>query len=133
MDFSAFNTQQIDEYAAQAKASWGTTPEYREYEEKSKGRTAEQQKAINIQMMNIFAEFGAIRNEDPASVKAQNLAKKLQNFITEHLYTCSKEILAGLGRMYAGGGDLIASIDKAGGAGTAELAHRSIEIYCKDA
>ena len=84
-------------------------------------------------MMNIFAEFGAIRNEDPASVKAQNLAKKLQNFITEHLYTCSKEILAGLGRMYAGGGDLIASIDKAGGAGTAELAHRSIEIYCKDA
>lgn len=133
MDFSAFNTQQIDEYAAQAKASWGTTPEYREYEEKSKGRTAEQQKAINIRMMNIFSEFGAIRNEDPASVKAQSLAKKLQNFITEHLYTCSKEILAGLGRMYAGGGDLTASIDKAGGAGTAEFAHRSIEIYCKDA
>lgn len=39
MNFSAFDTHKIDEYAAQAKASWGTTPEYREYEQKAKGRT----------------------------------------------------------------------------------------------
>ena len=69
MDFSAFNTQKIDEYAAQATASWGTTPEYHAYEEKAKDRTTEQQKLINIQFMNIFKEFGEIRNEDPDSFK----------------------------------------------------------------
>ena len=131
MDFSAFDTRKIDEYAAQAKASWGKTPEYQEYEEKAKDRTDEQQKVINIQMMNIFAEFGEIRKEDPESEKAQSLVKKLQDFITEHFYTCSNEILASLGKMYAGGGDFTANIDKAGGAGTAEFANKAIEIYCK--
>ena len=31
MDFTAFDTSKIDEYAAQAKSSWGNTPEYREF------------------------------------------------------------------------------------------------------
>ena len=131
MDFSAFDTRKIDEYEAQAKASWGTTPEFHEYEEKAKDRTVEQQKSINIQMMNIFAEFGEIREEDPASEKAQNLVKKLQEFITEHFYTCSNEILASLGKMYAGGGEFTTNIDKAGGVGTAEFASKSIVIYCE--
>lgn len=131
MDFSAFDTRKIDEYEAQAKASWGTTPEFHEYEEKAKDRTVEQQKSINIQMMNIFAEFGEIREEDPASEKAQNLVKKLQEFITEHFYTCSNEILASLGKMYAGGGEFTTNIDKAGGVGTAEFASKSIAIYCE--
>ncbi|MGN0352462.1 MAG: MerR family transcriptional regulator [Roseburia sp.] len=131
MDFSAFDTRKIDEYAAEAKASWGTTPEYHEYEEKAKNRTPEQQKAINIQMMNLFAEFGKIRDENPASENAQCLVKELQEFITKHFYTCSNEILASLGEMYAGGGEFTTNIDKAGGIGTAEFAHKAIEIYCK--
>lgn len=131
MDFSAFDTSKIDEYEAQAKALWGTTPEFHEYEEKAKDRTVEQQKSINIQMMNIFAEFGKIKEEDPASEKAQNLVKKLQEFITEHFYTCSNEILASLGKMYADGGEFTTNIDKAGGTGTAEFASKSIAIYCE--
>lgn len=130
MDFSAFDTRKIDEYAAEAKASWGTTAEYHEYEERAKGRTSEQQKSINVQMMAVFAEFGEIKEEDPASKKAQSLVKKLQDFITEHFYTCSDEILAGLGKMYTGNGEFTANIDKAGGAGTAEFAGKAIEIYC---
>lgn len=130
MDFSAFDTGKIEEYAARAKASWGTTAAYREYEEKSKGRTAKQQQEIGADMMNIFAEFGAVRDTDPASEKAQALVKKLQAFITEHFYTCTKEILSGLGRMYAVGGEFMVNIDRAGGDGTAEFAHRAIEIYC---
>lgn len=131
MDFSVFDTHKIDEYAAWAKAAWGTTPEYNEYEKKAKGRTAEQQKTINIQMMNIFAEFGEIREGDPASEEAQSLVKKLQAFITEHFYVCSNEILASLGKMYGAGGEFTTNIDKAGGDGTAEFAGKSIEIYCK--
>ena len=130
LTFDAFDTRKIDEYAAQAKASWGTTPAYREYEEKSKGRTKEDNMKIHQGMVDIFAEFGAIRNTDPASEEAQALVKKLQDYITEHMYTCTKEILGGLGKMYAGGGDFTKNIDSFGGEGTAEFASRAIEIYC---
>lgn len=130
MDFSAFDTRKIDEYAAEAKASWGMTAEYHEYQEKAKERTSEQQKSINVQMMAVFAEFGEIKEEDPTSQKAQSLVKKLQDFITEHFYTCSDEILADLGRMYTDNGEFSANIDKAGGPGTAEFTGKAIEIYC---
>ena len=131
MNFDAFDTRKIDEYAAQAKASWGTTPAYKEFEEKSKGRTKEEEKIIYQGMIDIFEEFGQIRNTDPASGEAQALVKKLQNYITEHMYTCTKEILSGLGKMYVGGGDFTKNIDSYGGEGTAEFTHQAIEIYCR--
>ena len=131
MGFEPFDTRKIDEYAAQAKASWGTSPEYREFEEKSQGRTAGESDRLGRRMMDIFAEFGAIRNEDPSGDAAQALVKKLQSFITEHFYTCSDETLRGLGMMYAGGGDFTANIDKRGGEGTAEFAYRAIEAHCR--
>ena len=131
LKFDAFDTRKIDEYAAQAKASWGTTPAYREFEEKSKGRTREQDQNIALGLMDIFSEFGAIKDADPGSVGAQALVKKLQDYITQNFYTCTNEILSGLGKMYAGGGDFTKNIDSYGGEGTAEFAHRAIEIYCK--
>ena len=130
-EFDAFDTRKIDEYAAQAKAAWGTTPAYKEYEEKSKGRTKEDNLKIHQGMIDIFGEFGQIRNTDPASEEAQEMVKKLQDYITEHMYTCTKEILSGLGMMYGGGGDFTTNIDKMGGKGTAEFASRAIEIYCR--
>lgn len=131
MDFEPFDTRKIDEYAAQAKASWGATPEYKEYEKKSSGRTAKENAMLSKQMMDIFAELGAIRKEYPSSGAAQALVKKLQDFITEHLYTCSDEILYGLGMMYAGGGDFTANIDQYAGEGTAEFAYQAIKVHCK--
>ena len=130
LKFDAFDTKKIDEYAAQAKASWGNTPAYKEFEEKSKGRTKEQDRDISLGMMDIFAEFGAIRTTDPASEEAQALVKKLQGYITENFYTCTDEILNGLGKMYSGGGEFTKNIDNYGGEGTAEFAHQAIEIYC---
>lgn len=131
MSFEAFDTRKIDEYAEQAKASWGKTDAYKEYEQKSAGRTKEQQQTINVQMMEIFTEFGKIKNEKPDSKAAVNLAKKLQDFITEHFYTCTDEILLGLGAMYASGGDFTTNIDKVGGEGTAEFAEKAIQAYCR--
>ena len=131
LTFEAFDTRKIDEYAAQAKASWGTTPAYKEYEEKSKDRTREDNRRIHQGMIDIFAAFGKIREKDPASAEAQAMVKKLQDYITEHMYTCTKEILSGLGKMYAGGGDFTTSIDSMGGEGTAEFTHQAIEIYCR--
>ena len=131
LTFDAFDTKKIDEYAAQAKASWGTTPAYKEFEEKSKGRTKEEDKKIYQGMIDLFAQFGQIRDTDPASGEAQTLVKKLQDHITEHMYTCTKEILSGLGKMYAAGGEFTQNIDSYGGEGTAEFASRAIEIFCK--
>ena len=130
LDFTAFDTSKIDEYAAQAKASWGTTPEYREYEQKSKGRTKAQERLIAAGMMDIFRAFGEIKETDPAAEPAQALVKRLRDYITEHMYTCSKPVLNSLGRMYAAGGDFTKNIDSYGGEGTAVFASRAIEVYC---
>lgn len=122
MSFEAFDTKKIDEYAAQAKANWGNTEAYKEYEKKSEGRSGEVQRKLNVEMMSIFAEFGKIKDLSPDSEDAVTLAKKLQDHITEHYYTCTDEILLGLGAMYAGGGDFTINIDKVGGEGTAVFA-----------
>lgn len=127
MSFEAFNTKKIDEYAARAKAFWGKTDSYKEYEKKASGRTKEEDQKLGVEMMDIFREFGEIRGLEPDSAEAIALAKKLQEYITENFYTCTDEILCSLGRMYAGGGDFTTNIDKVGGEGTAVFACRVIE------
>ena len=80
-------------------------------------------------MMKIFAEFGKIQDKSPDSTEAQGLVRKLQAFITDNYYTCTDQILAGLGLMYAAGGEMTDNIDAAGGAGTAEFAAEAIRVY----
>lgn len=128
--FEAFDTRKIDEYAKQAKAAWGTTDAYKEFEQKSKGWTKDDRENVHKQTMDIFREFGEIRKSDPGSPEAQALVKKLQDFITEKMYTCTNDILSGLGRMYGAGGDFTTNIDRAGGEGTAQFACDAIQIYC---
>lgn len=130
MDFSAFDTSKLDEYAAQAKAAWGSSSEYKEFEEKTQKRTPEENQNLWKQFMLLFKELGEIRDKDPASAEAQALVTRLQEYITEHFYHCSDRILAGLGKMYAAGGDFTKNIDEAGGKGTAEFTNRAIQIHC---
>lgn len=131
MDFSAFNTAELDRYAAEAKAKWGKTQPYKEFEQKTAGQTPEQMQSTGDALMDIFAEIGAIRHLSPASDEAQALIAKLQGFITAHYYTCTKQILKGLRQLYIAGDSMTENIDKAGGEGTAQFAHDAIEIYCK--
>ena len=130
MDFSAFDTTEMDVYAAEAKAKWGKTEAYKEFAQKTAGQTPAQMQDAGNALMDIFAQFGEIRHTSPASLEAQSLVGKLQGFITEHYYTCTKEILRGLGQMYIAGDSMTENIDNAGGKGTAEFAHQAIEIYC---
>ena len=130
MDFSAFDTKKMDEYAAKAKETWGDTPAYQEYEQKAKGRSKAETAEISRRMMDIFAEFGAMRNGDPASAEVQDLVSKLQGFITAHYYTCTDRILSGLGQMYAAGGEMTDNIDSYGGEGPAVFASRAIRVFC---
>jgi len=131
MDFSAFDKSKQDAYAAEAKKRWGSTDAYKEYEQKTAGQSREAQQSAGDGLMAIFARMGAIRTADPAESQAQALVKELQDYITAHYYTCTKQILRGLGMMYIAGDDMTANIDAAGGEGTARFAHEAIEIYCK--
>lgn len=131
MDFSAFDTKKMDEYAAQAKESWGRTDAYKEFEEKQKNWTEETEKNIAVEVMSLFAEFGEMKDLDPADEKVQAQVKRLQEFFTENFYNCTPQILRGLGRMYAGGGEFTENIDNYGGEGTAEFTNKAIQIYCK--
>lgn len=131
MNFSAFDTKKIDEYAKQAKESWGHTNEFKEFEEKQKNRSTEETKTVNQQLMMIFAEFGKVKSENHDAEVVQALVKKLQNYISDNFYRCSNEILSGLGKMYAGGGDFTKNIDEFAGQGTAVFVNKAIEYYCK--
>ena len=133
MDFSAFDTKKMDDYAAQAKVLYGKTDAYKEFEKKTQGKSKEQMNWAGAQMMELFVEFGHLLKEgcNPSDAVVQDQVKKLQDYITEHFYTCTKEILGGLGKMYAGGGAFTENIDKAVGVGCAEFAAKAIEIYCK--
>jgi len=131
MDFEAFDTKKIDEYAKQAKESYGSTPAYKEFEEKSKGRTKEQEKAISVGLMNIFADMGKLLTLEPSDDAVQKKVAELRAYITEHFYNCTPEILFGLGEMYAGGGSMTDNINNYAGEGTAEFTAGAIRIYCE--
>ncbi len=130
MDFKAFDRSKLDEYSRQAKELYGNTPEYKEMKEKMKNRTEEEDHIMADRFMLFFKEAGEIKNTDPASPEAQDLVKRIQDFITENLYTCTDKILSGLGKMYSGGGEFNENIDAYGGAGTAEFVDQAIQIYC---
>ncbi len=131
MDFSAFDNTKQEEYAKQAKAQWGQTQAYAEFEEKSQGRSQSDENALGQGLMAIFAEMGQIKDGNPQDEVAQALVAKLQNYITEHYYRCTLQILANLGQMYAAGGPFTENIDAIGGQGTAEFTNAAIQFYCK--
>ena len=131
LEFSGFDVGKIDDYSAQAKAMWGKTDAYKEFEQKEKGRTKAQSDALGGQVMDFFARLGQMKAQDPGSDEVQAWVRDLQAFFTEHFYNCTPQILQGLGEMYAGGGSMTENIDAAGGKGTGEFARKAIEIYCK--
>ena len=131
MDFSAFDTQKIDDYTKQAKTLWGNTKAYHEFEEKNSHRTNEENALLSNEMMTLFKEFGALRSNPPQASNVQAQVKKLQQFITEHFYLCTSEILSCLGDMYVSGGKMTENIDQAGGVGTASFVSKAIAVYCE--
>ena len=108
---------------------YGKTEAYKEFEQKQKGRTKEQEKDLGAQVMELFANLGKRRPCEPDSEAAQNWAKELQAFFTAHFYTCTPQILKSLAESYAGGGSMTENIDKVGGEGTGVFAKQVIDIY----
>ena len=130
MDFKVFDKTKMDAYAKQAKEQWGHTPEYKEYEERTNNQSSDTQKMAWQNLMLIFVEFGKMKDKNPEDCDVQIQVKKLQDYISEHFYKCSNEILKGLGAMYASGGEFTENIDKVAGNGTAAFVAKAIDVYC---
>jgi len=129
MRFEGFDPKKMNEYSTQAKALYGKTDAYKEFEQKSRNRTAQQEKDLGVQVMDLFTKLGRMRPCDPACEEAQTWAEELQAFFTENFYACTPQILKGLAESYAGGGSMTENIDKVGGAGTGAFAKEVIDIY----
>ena len=119
-------------YEAEARERYGNTAAYREHEQKTKNYTKETWAEANDGLMAIFAEFATCKDSGASadSAEAQTLVAKLQAHITANYYTCTDEILAGLGKMYVADERFKKNIDKCG-EGTAEFAVAAIEIYSR--
>ena len=119
-------------YEGEALSRWGITAAYREHEQKTKNYTKEKWAEANDGLMAIFAEFAACKDSGASadSTEAQALVAKLQAHITANYYTCTDEILAGLGKMYVADERFKKNIDKYG-EGTAEYASEAITVFCQ--
>ena len=121
----------MEKYTHEARTRWGETDAYRESEQKTKNYTKEKWAEVNEGLMAIFADFAVCKasGAQADSAEAQTLVASLQAYITANYYTCTDEILAGLGKMYVADERFRKNIDKYGD-GTAEFASRAIEAYC---
>ena len=121
----------MNDYKTEARSRWGNTDAYREHEQKTKNYTKEKWAEANDGLMAIFVEFATCMGSGASadSHEAQVLVSKLQAHITANYYTCTDEILAGLGKMYVADERFKKNIDKYG-EGTAEFASTAIEAYC---
>lgn len=108
-------------YAEEAKTRWGSTDAWKQ----SQGKTPDAG-----QMEALFQGFAALREGDPAAPEAQAQVKRWQQFITDNLYPCTDEILAGLGKMYVCDQRFTANLDKYG-QGTAKFMSDAIAIFCE--
>ena len=117
-------------YETESRSRWGNTDAYREHEQKTKNYTKEKWAEASDGMMAIFAAFAACKESGAMadSTEAQALVAKLQAHITEHYYTCTDEILAGLGKMYVADERFRKNIDKSG-EGAAAFAAEAIAAY----
>ena len=129
---SAFDNSEFEAYKAETKEKWGNTKAYAEFSEKTKDYSKERFADINTGLEYIFRDFAELMQSgaEPNSSDAQALVKKLQAYITENFYTCTDEILAGLGQMYVADERFKHNIDKYAD-GTAEFVSEVIKMYTK--
>ena len=122
----------MNKYENETRERWGNTDAYREHGKKTKNYTKEKWTEINDGLMAIFAEFAEFKNEGYGvnAPEVQSLVVKLQEYITQNYYTCTNEILAGLGKMYIADERFNKNIDKYG-EGVAEYVAVAIDEYCK--
>lgn len=117
------------QYAQEAKARWGHTDAYAQSEARTKaygpGDWAEIQAGMDARM----AAFADVRTLDARDARVQARVSDWQQYITDHFYACTDEILEGLGQMYLADERFRENIDRHG-EGTAACMAAAIAAYC---
>ena len=126
MNFDVFDKSEIEKYEEEVKAKWGNTKAYQEYRQKDITRDKEGYGKLADEMMTMFSELGRLKHLSPDAHEVQEKISALQQFITDHYYVCTDEILRGLGEMYVCDERFKNNIDKAGGTGTADFVRQAI-------
>jgi len=129
MAAQVFDKSSLNRYREEAREKWGHTEAYAE--QASRNYSPKQEADAADGLMAVFARFGKLRDLPPEHPQVQAAVDELQAYITEHFYTCTDEILQGLGQMYAADERFAASINQAGGDGTSELVSRAIALLRK--
>ncbi|MEG1206789.1 MAG: MerR family transcriptional regulator [Angelakisella sp.] len=133
MSFKEFDMSEIEkakqQYAAEAKERWGNSASYAEYEKKTSAYSEADWNGVDTEGNEIMKDFSRQLGEDPASPAVQALVARWQQHISARYYTCTNEILQGLGLMYTCDERFQKNIDQ-NGEGTAALMSEAIAIYC---
>ena len=116
-----------NKYAEEVRQRWGSTDAYKE----SQQRNTDFNKAA-VLLDAVFEKFAELDRSgiSPDDEAAKIQVEKLQRCITENFYTCTNEILSGLGQMYVTDIRFKTNIDKHG-EGTAEFVSQCIKSYCR--
>lgn len=130
--FEAFDMSAIEkhkkEYAHETKKRYGHTNAYMESERKTGQYNEEDWKCITMEANDIYKGFYDTLELEANAEEIQGLVKDWQNHITRYYYTCTDEILAGLGEMYSIDERFKDNINKHGD-GIAERMSEAIKIY----
>ncbi len=130
MSCGAFDKSEIERYKAEAKAKWGGTQAYRDFEQRETAQDRLKREAAANRLMSVFAEIGAVRHLDPSAAEVQEKIAGLRKLITDNYYVCTDEILDGLANMSVDDERFKKNIDRVGGDGTAEFVKRAVSVYC---
>lgn len=130
MDFSAFDKTQTEQYRREAAERWEHTDAWKQAQAQDSKKTPDIRAAEADGLMACFSRLGAMKHLSPADPAVQAEVRALRQYLTEHYYNCTEEIFRGLGEMYVGDERFTASIDKAGGEGTAAFVRDAIAVCC---
>lgn len=135
MDFQTFDNSELETaqkaYAKEVRERWGNTSAYQEQQQKSRRYAKEDWQQIEKELNKIYREFANYMDGSPEDAVVQELVAEYQRFFSQSFYTCTPEILAGLGSMYTADPRFTAYIDR-NGKGLADFLCRAIESYCKN-
>lgn len=119
-------------FTSEAKERWGNTAAWREFENKRAGSPPEQLRNDAEGLMQFFAKIGRLKHLSPQDALVQDTVGALQKYISDHYFTCTDELFAGLGKLYSGDPRFVKNIDRVGGEGTAAFVGEAIAARSVD-
>ncbi len=135
IDLKVFDKSELielkEKYAAEVRERWGNTEAYRESLKRPVNDESQYISMVDgaYEIIGRFSEMLDMEME-PECEEVQKLVALWKNYISEHYYKCTDEILFGLGQMYVGDERFMKNIDRSG-IGTAEFMSKAISYYCE--